>query len=229
MAHESTSLSLTGLSNQTQTETVTVTETVTAEPAETTTASSVNLSVAKALFPDVPQRNLDTYFPPVMQALADYQLNDPRFALMALATIRVETAAFLPISEYKSKYNTSPGGTPFDLYDTRKDLGNLGAPDGDSFKGRGFIQLTGRSNYTQYSRLLGLDDQLLQNPELANDPVIAARILALFIKNKESRILTALNEQNYRTARRLVNGGSHGLSQFTQAYQTGASLLGLPY
>ena len=64
--------------------------------------------------------------------------------LMALATICAETGSFLPISEGQSHFNTSPGGHPFDLYDSRADLGNLGPPDGERFKGRGFIQLTGR-------------------------------------------------------------------------------------
>ena len=54
---------------------------------------------------------------------------------MAIATIRAETAGFEPISEFKSRFNTSPQGHPFDLYDSRKDLGNCGAPDGTNFKG----------------------------------------------------------------------------------------------
>jgi len=68
-------------------------------------------------------------------------------ALMALATIGAETGAFQPVSEGQDRFNTSSGGHPFDLYDSRADLGNLGPPDGERFKGRGFIQLTGRCNY----------------------------------------------------------------------------------
>lgn len=54
--------------------------------------------------------------------------------LMALATIRAETEGFEPISEYKSEYNTSPSGHPFDLYDNRQDLGNTGKLDGKNLK-----------------------------------------------------------------------------------------------
>ena len=43
---------------------------------------------------------------------------------MALATIKAESAGFAPISEGKSKWNTSQGGEPFDLYDFRTDIGN---------------------------------------------------------------------------------------------------------
>jgi peptidoglycan L-alanyl-D-glutamate endopeptidase CwlK len=63
-------------------------------------------------------------------------LTHQEMILMALSTIRAETESFCPISEYKSKYNTSPSSDhPYDKYDYRKDLGNQGPPDGDSFKG----------------------------------------------------------------------------------------------
>jgi peptidoglycan L-alanyl-D-glutamate endopeptidase CwlK len=145
--------------------------------------------------------------------------------LMALATIRAETAGFIPIGEFKSKYNTSPGGHPFDLYDNRADLGNKGKPDGASFKGRGFIQLTGRSNYKQHGTAIGLGNQLIENPELANEPTIAAKLLASFIKNKEQAIKVALLNNNLKEARRLVNGGSHGLTNFTNAFRAGEKLV----
>jgi peptidoglycan L-alanyl-D-glutamate endopeptidase CwlK len=144
--------------------------------------------------------------------------------LMALGTIRAETGRFEPISEGISKFNTSPGGRPFDLYDNRADLGNRGAPDGAAFKGRGFIQLTGRANYQKFSAKLGLGDDLINNPDLANDPDIAAKLLAAFLKDKEDRIRQALSADDLKTARKLVNGGSHGLQDFTDAFQKGESL-----
>jgi putative chitinase len=124
-----------------------------------------------------------------------------------------------------SRFNTSDGGSPFDLYDNRADLGNQGTPDGASFKGRGFVQLTGRANYTNFSRVLGLGTQLVDNPDLANDPVIAARLLGAFLKGKEGRIRAALAANDLATARRLVNGGSHGLADFIAAFQHGQGLI----
>lgn len=67
--------------------------------------------------------------------------------LMALSTIRAETEGFEPINEGLSKYNTSPGGHPFDLYDYRSDISNKRKDHGAKYKGRGLIQLTGRFNY----------------------------------------------------------------------------------
>src|SRR5881398_682937 len=139
-----------------------------------------------------PLDNIKTNLPPVLQALLVAELADKPMVLMALATIRAETESFEPISEGRSKFNTSPGGHPFDLYDRRKDLGNQGPPDGASFKGRGFIQLTGRANYQKHGAAIGLDNQLIENPDLANDPEIAARLLSNFLKNQERAIKEAL-------------------------------------
>lgn len=195
------------------------------KPKQDNILDTVTTEVVSKMFPGAKLDNINRYLPFVKVGLADQQLTEKAVVIMALATIRAETAGFVPISEFESKYNTSPGGHPFDLYDFRKDLGNQGPPDGERFKGRGFIQLTGRFNYTKYSKQLGLGDELVQNPDRANEGDIAAKLLALFIKDKEIRILEALLEDDLKTARRLVNGGSHGLQPFSEAYRIGMSLV----
>jgi hypothetical protein len=187
--------------------------------------SDITVDLATRMIPFAPRANIESNLPFVLNALVGPELADKTMILMALATICAETGSFLPISEGQSHFNTSPGGHPFDLYDSRADLGNLGPPDGESFKGRGFIQITGRANYALHSVAIGLGDQLIENPDLANDPAIAARLLASFLKTHEERIRAALTAGNLREARRLVNGGSHGLDAFTSAYHTGLALL----
>ncbi len=183
----------------------------------------VSIDVAARIVPGARREHLETNLPRVLSALEAVELADKPMILMALATIRAETGSFEPISEFESRFNTSPGGHPFDLYDSQADLGNLGAPDGERFKGRGFVQLTGRANYALHG-----GQQLVENPDLANDPEIAARLLAGFLKAHEERIRAALSEGDLREARRLVNGGSHGLDEFTAAYNTGLELLPEP-
>jgi peptidoglycan L-alanyl-D-glutamate endopeptidase CwlK len=190
-------------------------------------SGSLNPELAIRMFPNAPKQNITTYLPYVVKALSQFGLADIQMILMALATIRAETGSFAPINEYQSKYNTSPNGAPFDLYDFRSDLGNRGKGDGARFKGRGFIQLTGRHNYQVYSQRLSLGNQLLDQPELANQPEIAARILACFLKDKENTIRQALARGDYKTARKAVNGGTHGLDAFELAFTTGAQLTGL--
>jgi peptidoglycan L-alanyl-D-glutamate endopeptidase CwlK len=185
--------------------------------------NSITRSQVQELFPNTPIANITANLPAIVQALTAANLADKSMLLMALATIRAETESFQPISEGKSHYNTSPMGHPFDLYDTRKDLGNQGPPDGASFCGRGFVQLTGRANYTHYAHETGHD--LVANPALANQPTIAAELLARFLADKEPAIRRALAANDLPTARRLVNGGTLGLDRFTAAYTTGLGLL----
>lgn len=183
--------------------------------------SNVTADLVAPLFPGAPGVNVRFQLPLVLKALSDAALADKSMVLMALGTIRAETGGFEPIDEGVSRFNTSTGGSPFDLYDNRADIGNQGSPDGASFKGRGFVQLTGRTNYAKFSIAIGLGDQLVQNPDLANDPVIAGQLLAAFLKASEDRIRAALTANNLTAARRLVNGGSHGLADFTDAFNRG--------
>ncbi len=185
----------------------------------------ITVEIAMRMLPDAPRANIERNLPLVLNALVEPQLTDQPMILMALATVRAETGSFLPISEGQSHYNTSPGGPPFDLYDSRADLGNLGPPDGERFKGRGFIQLTGRSNYALHGAAIGLAPQLIAEPDLANDPTIAAELLASFLKLREKEIRAALAGSDLAEARRLVNGGSNGLEAFEAAYRIGLTLL----
>ncbi|MCL6508730.1 MAG: peptidoglycan-binding protein [Bryobacteraceae bacterium] len=185
----------------------------------------VTVGLVSRMFPATPLDNIKRHLPPVLTALSEAELTGKRMVLAALSTIRAETAAFVPVSENQSRFNTSPGGHPFDLYDYRKDLGNQGPPDGERYRGRGFVQLTGRYNYATFGAAVGLGDELLSNPELANEPEIAARLLAAFLKAREIPLEQALLEGDLRAARRLVNGATHGLEEFVAAYRIGDSLL----
>ena len=187
--------------------------------------SNVTVEVVAPMFPATPPLNIKLHLPFILKGLLDAALADKTMVLMALGTIRAETGRFQPIDEGLSDFNTSVGGQPFDKYDYRADLGNQGPRDGALFKGRGFVQLTGRANYTQFSKVIGLGDQLLQNPDLANEPDIAAQLLAAFLKDKEAKIRAALKAEDLAMARRLVNGGTHGLDEFKDAFQHGQDLV----
>ena len=183
----------------------------------------VTTQAVSRMFPYTPIGNIKTNLPPALAGLEAFSLVDRPMVLVALATIRAETESFEPVAEYRSRYNTSPNGHPFDLYDRRRDIGNRGAPDGERYRGRGYVQLTGRDNYVRYGRQLGI--KLAEKPDLACEPDIAGRILAAFLKDKERLIKEALLEDDLRTARRAVNGGSHGLDRFADTYRRGQSLI----
>ena len=119
----------------------------------------------------------------------------------ALGTIRVEVGrSFLPIEEYASGQ----------AYENRHDLGNYCPGDGVKYKGRGYIQLTGRDNYTNYGKIFNLD--LVCHPELALDPAIAAKILVQYFKDRGCD--KACNAKNWTLVREKVNGGHNNLDVF---------------
>jgi predicted chitinase len=122
----------------------------------------------------------------------------------AAATVSVETGNFQPITE---KGNAQY----FAGYDGRRSLGNNQPGDGFKYRGRGFVQITGRSNYTTYGNLLGLD--LVNNPDLALDPKNAASILAAYFK--QTKVHVAANNQDWLKVRLIVNGGYNGWDHFS--------------
>lgn len=88
-----------------------------------------------------------------------------------------------------------------------KSLGNTEAGDGEKFKGRGFTQLTGKSNYAAASKALGID--LVNNPDQAADPETAAKISAWFWKKNVSARGAGMDPV---LARKAMNGGFNGLA-----------------
>lgn len=71
---------------------------------------------------------------------------------------------------------------PKNFNPTAEILGNTMPGDGVKYKGRGYIQLTGKWNYEQAGKALGLD--LLKNPQLVEKPEVAAKVAVWFWKNR---------------------------------------------
>lgn len=187
----------------------------------------IDVALVQAMFPHTRRSNIERQLPYVLAALravgpgaSEGQL-PLEIVLSALATIRAETEGFLPISEGRSKYNTDPGQPDFNRYLAIRGLGNTTLQDAQNFRGRGFVQLTGRANFERFGACLGLD--LAQHYELANHPEIAGCLLAEFIRSKADKLLgyLRLSPPNFAQARKLVNGGTHGLDRYQQAYEIG--------
>lgn len=120
-----------------------------------------------------------------------------------LATTQWETGHTMqPITEYGPR-------AYFDRYEGRRDLGNTRPGDGYRYRGRGYVQITGRSNYLRAGRAIGVD--LIGAPEAALNPVHAAQILVQgmtggwFTTRKMSDYLDK-SPPDFLNARRIVNG-----------------------
>lgn len=128
--------------------------------------------------------------------------DNPRKLAYVLATGFHETARTMqPITEFGGK-------NYFKRYDGRKDLGNTQPGDGYRFRGRGYVQLTGRTNYADWTKRLGVD--LIGNPDLALNPTVAGKIavtgmmLGAFTGTKLADYIGA--KADYSGARRIING-----------------------
>ncbi|QRY78117.1 peptidase C1 [Pseudomonas sp. PDNC002] len=190
---------------------------------------AIDLPQTQELFPATKRSNVRRYLPYVSAALEAAGLTDRPLLLAALGTIRAETEGFVPISEFPSQFNTRPGQSAFGAYDGRKDLGNVQPGDGARFRGRGFVQLTGRDNYEKYAKQIGVD--IVAMPDLANAPEVAAALLALFLANCATKMRAALptglvgKPKDFLAARKLVNGGSHGLDRFYSVFEIAGRIL----
>lgn len=127
----------------------------------------------------------------------------------AFATMHIET--FWPATDERYEPIVEGGSNAyFRKYDGRADLGNTKAGDGAKFKGRGYVQITGRHNYTHFAQLLGID--LVGDPGLALEPDTAFKIMSLgmhqglFVPgHKLSRYINTTTK-DYVGARTIING-----------------------
>lgn len=171
-------------------------------PSQQAIASATNFGTDK----------VSRYWPVIVAALNAEGIGQEPVLIAAAGTLKAELGSdFRPVSE---RYN----GDPVQYFESKygastrigQNLGNTQPGDGYKYRGRGFIQLTGRGNYTNYGRRLGID--LASNPDLALDPYQAARIFAAYFKDRG--VAAAANNKDWRAVRRLVNGGYNGWDAF---------------
>ena len=134
--------------------------------------------------------------------LAKYGITTPLRLAHFFSQIAHESGGF--------KYLAELGGKSyFDKYEGRKDLGNTQKGDGYKFKGRGYIQVTGRANYSEISKDLKID--FINNPELLEQEV-NAMVSALWFWNKR-KLNQFADLDDIKTITKKINGGYNGLKE----------------
>lgn len=109
------------------------------------------------------------------------------------------------------------------VYANRIGNGDEDSGDGWRYRGRGFIQLTGRANYRSIGNRLGLD--LENDPDIvANNPVIALQVAANYW---DSRNLNEVADQDdVFEVTRLINGGHNGIDDRKHLLNVAKSIWG---
>ena len=160
---------------------------------------NVDVNRLVSVLPQNLQQSARQNFPFIVQEAQRQGVQDKAQLAYILATATHESGAGKYMEEFASGR----------AYEGRRSLGNTQPGDGVRFKGRGYVQLTGRRNYTDWSRRLGMD--LVGNPRLVENPQVAAKILVggMMGGTFTGRGLGSyINGQqtDFHNARRTVNG-----------------------
>lgn len=142
---------------------------------------------------------IPSFVAPLNAAMHEFHINSPIRQAAFIAQIAHESGELRYVEEIASGI----------AYEYRKDLGNTQPGDGMKFKGRGLIQITGRNNYHECGKALGVD--LITNPELLETNDLACRSAAWFWASRGLNDLADKGDIN-RICRR-INGGLNGYQE----------------
>lgn len=146
--------------------------------------------------------NIKKYFSALNLGMATNGINSPLRMAHFLAQLGHESG------ELKYSEEISSG----EAYEGRIKLGNTEAGDGKLFKGRGLIQLTGRTNYKKYGDARGKDYLSGDNPKLlATDTNVSVDAACWFwVKNG---LNAAADADDILKITMRINGGTNGLDE----------------
>lgn len=152
------------------------------------------------------RRSAGVFVPAINAAAKRWQFDRPVRMAAFLAQIGHETCQLqftreLGGNAYLAKYDTG---------NLAKQLGNTPEADGDGqlYRGRGLIQITGRYNYLKCSAALFGDDRLLREPQLLEQPEWAAQSAGWYWWVKE--LNTLADQGQFNAITRKINGGQNG-------------------
>ncbi|WP_219097583.1 glycoside hydrolase family 19 protein [Pseudomonas sp. UMAB-40] len=169
----------------------------------------------------------------LIKAMDTGGITDQKSKAMLMANVDVETGGFKKneenlnysakrLQEIFPKYYSTPESARADagnpeaiankVYGGR--MGNTEAGDGYKYRGRGDIQLTGKAQYADMSKKLGVD--LVNNPDLAMDPKYSAQIAVQHWKSSGADKAAMAGDVD--RARKLTNGGTNGLAEVKGKY-----------
>lgn len=161
-------------------------------------------------------------------SLSQHQVDRLEAILTRLDAKRIELpqAAYILGTAYheSDRFRTMEEYASGAAYEGRKTLGNTQPGDGRLFKGRGFVQVTGRRNYTDWAKRLGVD--LVGNPALAarldhaTTILIDGMMLGTFTGKKLPDYVAGA-KKDYVGARRVVNGTDRAaiIANYARAFE----------
>ena len=167
----------------------------------------------KNIMPNALSKNIDMYLPFLNDLMPKFGINTRLRVCHFLAQIAHESGQLRYSQEIAS-------GKAYDTGRLAVALGNTPAADGDGqkYKGRGLIQLTGTANYRRFNEYLKMnfegETDVLENPEIVSTPYYAVMTACWFFK--VSGCLALADKDDVRAVTKRVNGGLNGFAQRQQ-------------
>lgn len=162
----------------------------------------------KAVYPNCKPEKVKSYTSAFNVVFPLFGIDTPARIAAFLGQVGVESGELRYDKELPSKWNKKDPKDPKEpcgtLYEGRKNLGNTQAGDGPKFIGRGVLQLTGRANYADMSKKIGID--LIADPEAAAGADVSTRIACQYFKDRG--LLALADGWNLDEITRRVNGNA---------------------
>ena len=162
---------------------------------------------------------LDVYLEPLRDTMEIYDICTPPRMAAFLAQLAHESGEFRYVRELAS-------GAAYDTGTLAVRLGNTPEADGDGqkYKGRGLIQITGHDNYEACSLALFDDLRLLIRPELLEEPQWATLSAGWFWHRHNLNTLADRGE--FKQITKKINGGYNGLEDRERYYRRALEVFG---
>ena len=118
---------------------------------------------------------------------------------------------YFPTEAAAAAYARNPQKIANKVYANRMANGSEASGDGYKFRGRGYIQLTGRDNYTQFGKAIGVD--IPSNPDLVSSKYALASAAWFWSKNGLNKLAdNGASDTAVTSITKRVNGGTIGLA-----------------
>lgn len=163
------------------------------------------------IVPEAASARIATLVPYLNRTLIEFDIITPLRQAHFLAQVAHESDRFNALEEYASGED----------YEGREDLGNVYAGDGVRYKGRGLIQITGRSNYDECGRALHVD--LVNHPTRLADSDLACRSAGWYWDTR--KLNPDADNDDVNTITYVINGGYNGLDDRIQLLQAAKQVL----
>jgi len=179
------------------------------------TSGGITLDQLISIMPGISRSTATSYLPYLNSAMVAGGITTPKREAAFLAQVGHESGSLRYMEEIASGA----------AYEGRTDLGNTQPGDGKRYKGRGPIQITGRTNYAAAGKALGLD--LINNPTQAATPQVGFRLAVWFWNTHGLNTYADQNTQSaFDTITRRINGGTNGAADRNSRWAVAKRVLG---